>query len=1348
MLRTKITLLLLVAVAAYVRPFPIKHLGVKEGLSNNYIVDIAQDKQGCIWIATESGLNRFDGMDFTTYTTSNSGLVSNELNTLLFDREENTLWIGTQREGISLFNCSTQSFTRITSEEGLVTNDVTNLSHASDGGIWITHYHVGVEHYDKTTKQLTVYSGETVEGLRGMNWCSLDDGNGHLYIGHVDHGLSIVNLADKTLKSLTHIPGDPHSLPGNSVHSLYIDSYKNIWLGTNRGLALFDPETNRCINFTHNPRNPDSLGSDNIYAIREMKDGTLWICTDMSGISILNLSNLTLRDPRHVVFKNLVAAGNPNDLSSPNIRAVFQDSFDNIWIGNYRKGIDIIGHNRPVFQTLSYTEERLDKPVLKQVWSMCIDNKQQVWVGGDREIALFREGQFIKRIDMSLYLPYLNRYVTAIKCDRQGNLWLGIYHRGVVIYQPETGRARHLAPEVLSNLYIRHFYEDAEGKMWISTESGLYSCYKNEVKYEEKITEAVEDKVIYSFMPDRQGKMWVGSFGKGIHVFDAEGNLLLNLSIDQGFCSNAINDLYMDSRGGIWVATRRGVAHFANTNSPLEYVVYDETSGLENAHVRAIQEDLSGRIWVSTNAGISLLNEKENSFDNFNHQDGVPLGDFINGCALVTANGDLYFASLNGISFFNPKNLERNYSITPVEIISVEEFGKNIENQSEETNILPIGDKINLPYDRNSFRITFAVPNYALSGQMEYAYTMEGLEKIWYSLKGENEVSFRNIPPGKYTFKVKARLKNRQWEEKSLATLPVHIYPPIWLSWYARLAYAFLIFAGIYFWLRAYKNKVQLKSSLELEKQNSRNKQELNEERLRFYTNITHELRTPLTLILGPLEDLLHDKKLPDFFRNKIGIIHSSALQLLNLINQILEFRKTETQNRRLTVSKGDLANLVTEVGLRYKELNQNTRIAVNVSIETNRSVLYYDTDMVTSILNNLLSNALKYTVEGEIRLTLRSTVAGGREYTEIEVSDTGYGIDSQALPHIFDRYYQAKGKHQASGTGIGLALVKSLAELHEGELRVNSSLGKGTSFVLRLITNNTYPEALHTEHVQATETAFDADSKEENNMLSRALVIEDNPDICKYIATSLSADYQVLTAMNGRQGLELAQQHIPDIIVSDIMMPEMDGIELCSLVKKDIRTSHIPVILLTAKDSIQDREEGYESGADSYLTKPFSAKLLRSRIQNLMESRKRLARQLMALPQRDSENTDREQPDIRMSQLDKDFLDKLTNIIEENIDLSMLDVAFLRERMFMSGSTFYRKVKGLTNLSPNEFIRKIRLRKGAEFLLSGKYTVSEAAYLAGFNDGAYFRVCFKEEYGMTPTEYMKRKGANEFAEE
>ena len=907
-----------------------------------------------------------------------------------------------------------------------------------------------------------------------------------------------------------------------------------------------------------------------------------------------------------------------------------------------------------------------------------------------------------------------------------------------MLYTPKDGRITRIGDKGSEFLDICSFSEDINGKIWIGTQTGIYSYFNNQLSYEKELNAQLPDIMVHGIIRDKNGKLWVGTFGKGVVVFDEDDKKLYNFTTDHSFPSNAVNYMMEDSRKRILVATREGIIIFKDVSQPNIFVSFGAKEGLENTQVRAIQEDHDGYIWISTNGGISRLDEKNKRFYNYNYHDGIPMGDFMDGSTCITPDGTLFFGSQNGACYFNPRELSSPREVSPVTITQF--FIYNKQTESRDTRLpVPISNRIvELPYNQNTFNISFNVLDYTQSSQVEFSYMLEGLENAWYSTQGDNQVTFRNIPHGNYVFKVKTRFRNQEWNENA-AQLTVVIAPPLWLTWYAKLSYVILFIFALYALLRFYKRKLDLESSLEVERKQSLNKQELNEERLRFYTNITHELRTPLTLILGPLEDLLSDATLSPKHANKISIIHDSATRLLNLINRILEFRKTETQNRKLSVAKGDLGQLVQEVGLRYKELNPNNKVNYHIHIETEDTEIFYDADMITIILDNLMSNAAKYTSEGDITLSLRSVEENQIKYTEISVSDTGHGIDAEALPHIFDRYYQAKSKYQASGSGIGLALVKGLSELHEGILKVESAVDTGTTFTLRLLTENTYPNAIHAQHdmekkpMDAEETTI-TDTPTENHPI--VLVVEDNADIREYIRSSFTDIYEVITAKDGKEGWELAQARIPNIIVSDIMMPVMDGIELCKRIKEDMRTSHIPVILLTAKDSLQDKEEGYASGADSYLTKPFSAKLLHSRINNLLETRKKIA-SLLALTDTQPKQ---ESAVSSLNKLDNEFLQKITQIIEENLEMEKMDIAFIADKMCMSHSTLYRKIKGLTDMSANEFIRKVKMRKGVELLMSGQYTISEIAYMIGFSSVAYFRQCFKDEYGMSPSDYVKQK--------
>lgn len=1331
--------LLLFATSSIAQPYTLRHLGIEDGLSNNYVTKIAQDEQGCIWIATEAGLNRFNGKDFTIYNTNNSAINGNALNTLLYDKEENKLWVGS-KTGVSIMNCTTLQFESTTFLDTInMNNNITSLSFAADSGIWIANHYHKIIHYSKKNGKVKTLSNENINGFPHSLLSVFDNKKGQLYVGHATEGMSIIDLKSNSLKHYQNNPHDPKSLPGGSVYCICIDHLENIWVGTNQGLALFNPVTEDFQVFRYEPGNPYSLISNHIYDIKEMQDNRLWIASDIGGISILDLRNITFMNPENVKFQNITVTYDKHGLSSGNIRSIFQDLSGNIWIGNYSNGIDFISHTQPTFHTLPYTTEKGQIIKYKSVWGVHADKQQRIWLGSENEVALFKDGKLQKKFNLTAHLSRTYAQVFAI-LSQEDNLFLGLYDDGLLKLDTRSNHIERIDLDQ-DNVDVSTLYEDTNGKIWIGTEYGVYSYEKGTVHREREINDKIWNISVYSILHDRQGKLWLGTYGAGIFIFDRNLKEIAHLTVGNGLCSNVINQLCIDSKGGIWIATRSGISYIKNTQKLESLETYTYEQGLEDTYVHALQEDATGNIWLSTDKGISLWNKQKQKFENYDYRDGVPLGSFIDGSSCYSQDGTLYFGSLNGVCYFNPRDISKEIQVPPVKIIECKGINYQIENQNDETLILSNDGNIELPYNQNSFRITFMVPDYSQSQLVEYAYRIDGLGDTWTNTQGDNQVTFRNLSPGEYIFKVKARLRNQEWDDNHVASLIVHITPPLWLTWYAKIFYTLLVLSGVYIWFRFYQRKLMLENSLELERKKSLNEQELNNERLRFYTNITHELRTPLTLILGPLEDLINDPDLSTYYSKKVQVIHSSAIRLLNLINQILEFRKTETQNRKLTVAKGDLGSLVTEIGLRYKELNRNEKVKFHIQVQPKETKLYFDADIISTILNNLLSNAIKYTPEGEISLMMHPVVDGENRYMEIVVKDTGYGIDTDALPHIFDRYYQAKGKHQASGTGIGLALVKSLADLHESILSVESEVGKGTTFTFRLLTENSYPDALHKEEKETIvreEIDKIKEEREDTDIRPMILVVEDNDDIREYITTSFSNDYRILSANNGKEGLEQAQHHIPDIIISDIMMPVMDGIELCKLIKEDIRISHIPVILLTAKDSIQDKEEGYESGADSYLTKPFSAKLLHSRVHNLLESRKKLA---LLITNRTKElKPEQSQESMKLSRLDEEFLNRFTAIVEENIDTPQLDMPFMIGKMNMSHSTLYRKVKGLTGISGNEFIRKIRLKNSLRLLMEEGLNISEAAYASGFNDLGYFRACFKEEYGMAPSEYIKQK--------
>lgn len=1330
-------LLLLPSFLLSAKSFSIQKLGLEQGLSNNNVNGIVQDRLGFMWIGTRAGLNRFDGNTFKIFKHSSilpNSINSNELNPIFADPSDNIIWIATERDGVNAYHYDTNTFSYYmhgNEANTISSNGVTGISDDKDGNLWFATYNAGVDHLNKKTGKITHYNQATVKGLGSdYNWCAADDRNGHLYVGHVFSGMSVISLKNNTAVNYSYNAADAASCPDIRVNCIFIDSRKRVWVGSNNGLALFLPGKGKFIVFRRDKNNPNSISGNIIRCIEEVHGNSLWIGTSTGGVSILNFEDELFTNPDKVVFQHIATAEGPQGLSNANIETIRQDSYGNIWVGTAGGGLNFFRNTPEFFNKISYTPGETTQTGLsnKLVSGICIDKSGQLWVGTEeRGLDVFRNFQRVANYNRQQSI--ISNNIGSVFTDSQGAIWVGTVEGSVFCGNPRNGNFRLMTGFDIAGGRVRSFYEDSKKNVWICSDNGLcrYNLSTGEKTTFHLSETGLTDNVVRSVAEDAQGRLWVGSLSGGLCVFTPDFKRINYFAPDNEFYG--INHIYRDSKNRIWVGTRYALLLF-HPSDMKKHKSYGLKDGFQDNYFHAITEGVNAdQIWVSTTNGISKLDVARSTVQNFNKLDGIPLGDYMNATVTRSAEGIIYFGSQNGVCWFDPNAACGEQKLPQVRFSN---FAVADNNTAYSVNMIDmaLSDNIHLNYNQNTFTVSFNIPDYSFHEKVEYSYQMQGLDDNWYNAQTNKELTFRNLRPGNYVLNIKARLRNTEWSD-AYSSLTVTITPPFWLSWWAKLVYVIALLIIGYYATRFYKRKLDLESTLFLEKKNHLQEQEMNNERMRFFTNITHELRTPLTLIIGPLEDLTNDDSLHPLQKKKINSIHRSARRLLDLINQILEFRKSETRNRKLNVRKGDLAALVNEVGIKYKELNQNKKISFFIHTPARMPEMYFDTEVVTIVLDNLLSNAMKYTLKGKIVLELKAVTDSTNPYAEIRVSDTGMGIPGEALPKIFDRYYQVKGEHQASGTGIGLALVKNMIDLHEGDIMVDSTPEHGTEFVIRLQLLQTYPDAQHAENQEVEtdepETVIHTESRQ------LLLVVEDNAEIADYIRDCFIENFDVVVAENGKAGLDIALSKIPDIIISDVMMPVMDGIELCRRLKEDVRTCHIPVVMLTAKDSIQDKTEGYNVGADSYLTKPFSGTLIRSRVANLIETRKKIASLF-------SSSIVSKQSIVQdsISKLDNEFIDKLTHIIEENLEIEQLNIAQIAEQMNMSHSSLYRKIKTLTGMSANEFIRKIRMRNAEKLLLSCKYSIAEIIYKVGISTPAYFRQCFKEEFGVTPTEYMK----------
>ena len=1329
-------------IVALAQKYQVRPLDLEQGLSCNYVLSIAQDKYGFLWFATEEGLNRFDGNSFFTYykQRDRQGISSSELNCVIDDAKEPVVWIGTKNDGLNSFNYQTEEWHSYKHDgknpSSIATNDITHITPSANGKLWITTYWKGVELFDPETKRFVHFDKNRVKGLPDNQlWCVLDLGNGNLLVGHVKSGLSIIDTQRLTARNFKHNDQDIFSISGNEVICLYRDKKGTIWIGTNVGIDIYDSLSQRFLHVAD-----QTIKNHRIFDFCELPDGNMLVATEQMGIAVLDVANKSFTASTQISCSFISEGFSDFNLTGNSVRSLLLDKYNNVWAGFYGSGINFLTQSVAPFSTIrAGVPDQLERLTEKSVMGLAFDKKGQLWVGTDgKGLNVFSP----ERKRLATYEHEGGSIVTAATRDSYGNLWFGSFYQGATV-KMAGGGFRKVLPNAHED--VRCFYEDDKQQMWIGTSHGIYVVDIKRMKVVNNYH--LGNDMVRAICMDARHRVWVGYFDIGIEVFSPQMKRIKSFNSTKGekeyIPSNAVNHLMRDSQGRIWAATNEG-AICLDVKHQDRHVIYDQRQGMNNIHVRAIIEDEMHNIWMSTNRGISCLKAGQaGRFIIFNEKDNVVKANFNDGSVARSEQGIIYFGSAQGLCCFLPRQV-LSVNRAPKTIITSLRLIRGIEQPDSVIN-LAMRNHISLAYDENSFSVNFTVQNFAMENYVEYSYKLSGLQDDWITAQN-GTITLRDIPPGTYQLQVRTRLHNQPWSSE-IAEFTITVRPPFWLSWWAKLCYTLFVFAIVYLALRTYQRHLRLKFQLKAEKVNHEKEQKLNEERLRFFTNITHELRTPLTLILGPLDDISHSSDITKAVKHKLAVIHQSAVRLNELITQILEFRKTETDNRRLRVVKANVVDAVHEVSLKYEELAQKPDVAIRFVAPENPILMYIDKEVIAIILDNLVSNAIKYTDQGNIDISVERRRSGERHLVDITVSDTGHGISAKALPHIFDRYYQENGTHQASGTGIGLSLVKKLVTLHHGEVKAESNLEQGTSFIVTLDENEIYPEALRGDEnasakLQGNNAASDVLNSEEavlsvENGKLLLLVVEDNREILDYVAESFIDEFDVLKAGDGREGLALALDKVPDVIISDVMMPNMDGNAMCRALKKDVRTSHIPIILLTAKDSFEAKEKGYDSGADSYITKPFTHKLLRSRILNLLQQRRR---DKMLIQESKETNLAQKKEQLReaLNKVDQEFFDKLNKLIEENIS-GDVDVNLIASNLAVSTSTLYRKMKALTGISTNEYIRKYKMQYAEHLLLEGKYSISEISFMVGMNSVAYFRRCFKAEYGEIPSEYLKK---------
>lgn len=1328
------------SVSLFGQPEKAKYLSLQEGLSSQQVLDVVHDKYGFIWIATELGLNRFASNSFKQYYKSEKAeglsVNSNEINTLFYDNDQ--LYIGTRANGLNVLDIKTNRFSYYLHDpddrRSIATNDITDIIKGKSGKLWLATYHQGVQRFDPLKKQFEHFNKKNIPALpENSIWALTEDEQGLLYIGHVNKGLSIFNARDRSVE-LLNTENTQGILPDNEVKSLFRDSKNNIWIGTRKGLAVYNPLTKKIRHISLASQSRKGV-EPFVYSIKEI-NGAIWVGAESSQLFILEPEYSTDRDIQQ--FRTIIPF-HLNRGNTSSVQNIDLDGFGNVWLAIYGGGMAFFGHLKPFFSVFPTSEIVPGSGKLATVTAILHDRGNSMWLAttGDGILQIQPNGKVIKRTTHNSGLT--DDFLLSGFEDSQNNKWFGLQNGGVSFFNAKTKSWHKIdAGEKMSA--VRAIIEDTQHNIWFAAEEGLFIHNPGRKTFQKTIinTPMLGDYAPRTLVEDSRGNMWVGTYGQGLYIFNRNRELVRKISKGQGINSNTINYLFRDRRNNIWIATNEGLA-LQSVNKEmgdLEPLVPPGPHAWLT--VNAVAEDRNGNIWCSTRLGLLRYLPEEKRFLSYDHAFGLPLGGFTNNSVAFDTKGRLFFGMPAGLCYFEPTEIPLNLPRSPIRISRFMVFNTG-ETHAQSEKYPSLAEEISLEHDENSYRVELAVMDYALNDIVEFSYKLHGLDDNWIFLGSEKSLDFRNIPYGNYELRIRTRQKNENWQD-DYKRLFINISPPFYLSALALVVYAIVVAAVVFIVFAFYIKKINAEAELRMKKLQLEQDENLHMERLNFYTNITHELRTPLTMILGPLDDLLQEEKLASKHKDWVYIVQKNANRLFSLVNQLLEFRKVESQYKPLVLGEGFLGELVQEIVHKYAEANNNKELKITCVVEEQHIKTTFDAEIVQMILDNLLSNACKYTSSGSVEVRLKYEQDKLSTCAIIYVKDTGCGIASEHLNKIFDKFYQVP-RSAAQGTGVGLALVKELAAIHHGKISLTSEPGKGSEFCVSLLTNAVISPVDAAAYFPDSDASMLTPGDNQRPLL---LLVEDNSDLREYLTSLLCSKYDVIQAENGNKGFGLAKSRIPDIILSDIMMPDMDGFRLLEELKQNRETSHIPMIFLTAKDGETDKERGYELGVDSYLTKPISPQLLYRRIENLLLKRKTVYEEVLAqLLSQNTQGTAGGPMTNAELWRENAFVQEFVSLVEDCIQDEVLDAATLADKMNMSQSTLYRKLKGLTGKNINQLVRKVRIQKAAQLLRSGQHNVTEVSLKVGINSAIYFRQCFKEEFGQLPSEYQKEALSN-----
>ncbi|MEN8193374.1 MAG: two-component regulator propeller domain-containing protein [Bacteroidota bacterium] len=1342
------------------REVNFEHLSGKEGLSQGYITSIVQDSLGFIWVGTQDGLNKYDGYKFTVFThseTDSNTISDNWVKSVVIDKDQN-IWVGTGGKGVTKLSYDGKKNVRypfnVVDSSGLCHGFISEMMIDSDDLIWFATWGGGLCKYDPEANFFTHYNkNDNYENAISDNEISTlyEDSKGYIWLGTFKSGIDRFNKKTREVINYKHDENDPTSLCFNWVTAISEDNKGNLWIGTyGGGLDRFNFISEEFYHYNISNFEVHGFKDSLITKIFKDSDNNLWIGTDGGGVYIY--------DEELDYFDNFpMDPTDPSTLNDNRIWSITEDNSGIIWIGGFSGGLNKYDKSKNWFK--HYRSNPYNPNSLRDnfVKAIIVDKYNKLWVGHDQGITIIDRGKNeYKHFCMEDGEGCLkNNKIRALLEDIDGSIWIGTWGGGIAKYDPVTEKYKHYTSNpdddfALSEKYIRDIYLDSKDQVWICTSRGLNKFIRETDQFEVYLNdpnnpESLCDNQLYVIIEDTYGDYWIGT---------RNGLCRLNPTTNkfETFVHHHVNDrirsIYQDSNGQLWIGTFGGGLNLFNYKTK-EFTSYTIDDGLANNVVYEIVEDNRSLLWLSTNKGLSLLDAKTMTFKNYTISDGLQSNEFNGGASFKSKEGELFFGGVNGMNsfFFTRENISvPSIVITEFKILNdIITPGSHPEILIDDINNL---NEIQLNHIQDYISFEFAALQYTAPSKNEFKYILEEFENEWnYVDASKRYATYTNLDPGEYTFKIIGSNNDGVWNEKGVS-LSIIITPPWWETDLAYTAYALIIISLFVGFWRFQLNRLKLKHDFEIERVQAEKYHEINKIKSRFFANISHEFRTPLTLILGPLENVLN-KTDDRETRSELNVIQKSAKRLNDLINQLLDLAKMEAKSLKLKASNDNFIPFIKGLVMSYKSLADKKKISLEFNSEIETINVYFDKEVITKVIVNLLSNAFKFINEnGTIKVNVKES--NDDKALEILVSDTGIGIPDDELGKVFDRFYQVDESHtmKRKGTGIGLSIAKEMIEMHHGNILVESEINKGTTFkvflplgkdhfkpdeIVEMVQDNSEEVNEVIDEVILSNEGVDAEGKYQYQTSKKdkpiLMIVEDNEDIRNYVKGYLMKEYNIIEAKNGNEGWNLSLKHMPDLIISDVMMPKMDGFQLCNKLKSDERTSHIPVILLTAKATDEDKLSGLEKGADAYLMKPFDVKELLIRIKALIEQRKKIREHFIDNGFFSYDNED-------VTSIDKMFLKKAVKIIEDHIADHEFNNIVLANELAISRAQLYRKLDSLIGESPNKLILRIRMDRAVKLIKQNFGNVSEVALEVGFNNPAYFSKCFQNQFGKKPSEY------------